>query len=104
MAELNVELTYLEELATEQDEAAERLGEAIEAVDGTARKLWFDHGPICFDAVTAMMNAEAERTNACNSMIAVSADLAEKLRAGASAYETTDTQSSKELNREVRRG
>ncbi|CQD17316.1 ESX-1 secretion-associated protein EspC [Mycobacterium lentiflavum] len=98
---LNVTPSYLQELASEQDEAAAKINEASQVVDGTAKKLWFDHGPVCFNSVNAMMSAEQERLNACSHMIAVSNDLAAKLRTGATEFESTNEQSAANLGQQM---
>jgi len=101
MRKLTADGDYLEQLASEQDEAGAKLNEAVDAVDGRARRLTFDHGLICSASVSAMKRAEQTRADACTNMIAVSADLAEKLRLGADAYAKTDVRTGRNLDRQV---
>ncbi len=101
MDRLNVDTEYLIQLADEQDQSAAKLEEAIQAVDGTAMKLWFDHGPICYGSVSAMVALEEERAAACSNMLLVTNNLAESLRLGAGEYDAGDAQSGAALDGQV---
>jgi len=101
MRKLRADTDYLDQLASEQDEASSKLTEAIDVVDGRARKLTFDHGLICSASVSAMKRAEEARANACTNMLAVSADLAEKLRLALDTYDKSDVRAGRNLDRQV---
>ena len=101
MRKLSADTSYVEQLASEQDEAAKKLEEALAVADGRAQKLLFDHGLICIGSVTAMKRAEEARERACTNMLAVSVDLAEKLRLSADAYGKTDVRTGENLDRQV---
>ena len=102
MSELNVTPPYLEGLAQKHDTAKTDLGMAGEATRGIGKEVWLTHGVICGAANTAIAQAEASRSVASVGMKAVSEDLAEKLRAARGAYESTDEQTGRNIDKQVR--
>ncbi|CDO89669.1 hypothetical protein AWC29_23055 [Mycobacterium triplex] len=96
-----VKTAYLEQLALEQEEAAVEIDSAMATTDGLAYKLVWDHGLISAAFWGVMFNTESEREAACTNMASVCADLAGKLRASATAYTSTDTQTSDNLDQQM---
>lgn len=99
--DLGITPEHLEELAIEQDQSATAISDAMEAVNGKAYLLLWDHGLISFPSAFTMISVERFRESACTNMIAVCNDQSEKLRASAKAYGDVDTQAGANLNRQM---
>ena len=104
MTEMKLVGSYLESLADNQDYAAEKIESAKDATKGIVTDLWFSHGPICGQAVTAIEDLEKVRKQAARTMVQVSDALAENLNAAAQVYGETDTQNSSILERQILNG
>ncbi|MEE6140082.1 ESX-1 secretion-associated protein [Mycobacterium sp. 050128] len=104
MADLSVNAAYLTDLARQQDRAAGEIGSGTKAVEGTAEKLWYDHGPICGYTAQEMTDCESVRQNTGNTMKKVSEALAEDLRNAAARYVATDDAAGGAVDQQVVRG
>jgi len=101
MEDLSVTPEYLEHLANKQDESSKELEDAAHEASGIGSAVWLSHGLICGACNVAVVKAEAAHTAACEAMEAVSADLAEKLRAAEDAYEDADEEAGEDLDKQV---
>jgi hypothetical protein len=104
MTGLSVDPTYLDERAEDQDYAAEKIQSAKEATKGIVTDLWFAHGPICGETVTAVEDLEQVRKATARTMKQVSDALAENLRAAARYYSAADIQYAAGLDQQVLSG
>ena len=122
---LDVELEYLEQLATKQEDAAASMQGAIDGAEGlsyeiglkgavvtglktvkgilpgTTGGLWIDHGAVCFLSIIALGNALDDRKTASENMHIVSTGLADRLREAAGAYLVSDDQISDNLDNQM---
>ena len=125
MDDVEVDLSYLDQLATQQEEAAETIQGAIDGAEdlrceigfvgalktavtsvkgvlpGTTGGLWIDHGVVCFAGIGAFGDALDSRKAAAEKMQTVSAGLAEKLRVASGAYSDTDEQTGDNLDNQM---
>jgi len=102
MTRLNVVSNDLETKAQDQDYAAEKIESAKNATQGIVTSLWFAHGPICGQTVTAVDDLESVRRATARTMKQVSDALATNLSTAADTYDSTDTENAKALNAQVR--
>jgi len=101
MEKLVVSTDYLNQLATTQDVAATKEETAATAASNISTSLWVSHGVVCGASNVAVTKAEDARRKAGEAMKKASTDLAEKLRTASSVYDSTDTQSGDNLDKQV---
>ncbi|BBZ46763.1 type VII secretion target [Mycobacterium parmense] len=105
MANLAVDPTYLEFLASKHDDektgAINDLKQAEIASSGFAWDLWWTHGPVCTEGNKAMHELDILRSAVLVGLEAISAVLAAGLRAGAQAYVSTDEQGGQNLGTQL---
>jgi hypothetical protein len=87
---LGVSPTILELLATKQEAAAEKSGEAAGATGGLTTAVWVTHGVISGVSNGAFSSAEDMRKKAGQNLATAGKDLAAKLRAAKQAYTGVD--------------
>src|SRR5262245_32221981 len=104
MEDLSITPSYLTDLAKQQDRAAGEIGSATKAVEGTAEQLWYDHGDVCGQTVSAMKALERERRNTGDTMTNVSEALAANLRQAAADYGATDEEAGAVIDQQMLRG
>ncbi len=101
MTELSVDPSYLEGKAQDQDDAAAKIESAKDATQGIVMDLWFAHGPICGQTVTAVGDLERVRRQAAGTMKLVSDALAENLLAASQVYGAADAQNAEVLDQQM---
>jgi Excreted virulence factor EspC, type VII ESX diderm len=101
MSDLTVTPDYLDNLATIQDQTADKTGSAATVASGIATDLWVTHGVISGKSNVELISAEAARRSVVEAMQKVSVDLATKLRAAGDAYVGTDGQAAANIDEQV---
>lgn len=102
MADVEITTEHLSQLADKQDQAAAGSGAAAVAAANMKTKVWVSHGVASGPSNDAFTRAERARRHAGNTLQKASAALAEKLRAAAEAYVSTDQQTSDNINKQLR--
>lgn len=101
MANLTVDPSYLQGLATTQQDAAGDIASATDKAKNQGSNLYWDHGSVCGYTANKLAQLKIARLNAGNLTQQVSEALAANLNASASAYEGVDTQNSDNLSQQV---
>lgn len=104
MADVVITSEHLNTLATTQDQASTQAGAAATAASNLEVQAWVSHGVISGASNIAFAKAAAARQSTGQAMSTASTELALKLRTAKEAYETTDEQSGKTLNKQVLEG
>jgi Excreted virulence factor EspC, type VII ESX diderm len=101
VANLAVTPGYLEKLATKQDEASKKAGEAAGAASDTEWKVWLTHGVISGISNGAFSTAEGVRRSAGANISRAASDLAAKLRTASQTYESVDEELRGNIDKQV---
>lgn len=101
MAYLTISPSYLDQLATKQDQASAAVGEAAAATAAMSTAVWVTHGVISGASNTAFDAAEAVRRAASGNLRTVATDLAAKLRTARETYMSVDEELGSSLDKQV---
>ena len=109
---LETDSDYLKLLAERQDYIATDFETAKKTVDKTRSQIsnpfeggiWWDHGVLCYPGITKLGDALDERQPAVENMQNVSEQLRDNLREAAGAYDSTDEQTSGNLDDQMLQG
>ena len=102
MADVEITTEHLKQLADKQDQAAAGSGAAATTASNLKTDVWVTHGVASGPSNAAFTKAANARQDAGLALQKASAMLAEKLRAAATAYDSTDDQTSANLNKQLR--
>lgn len=104
MTDLKVTAEFVRALAQIQTDAADKIKDATEMVNGVSTQVSTTHGSICSATSTALTSAQNERMNAGTECQAASKDLAVKLNHAATKYDETDAAGQAQLNAQMHPG
>jgi hypothetical protein len=101
MADLAITPRYLAKLATKQDDASNKAGDAASAASGIETAVWVTHGVISGSSNSAFTDAEKVRREAGKNISTASSDLAAKLRTADVTYAGVDDDLSGNLDKQM---
>ncbi len=101
MADVAVTPEHLNKLATAQEQASTQAGTAASAAANLEVAVWVSHGVVSGASNVAFTKAAAARQKTGQAMSTASTELAGKLRTAKSVYQSTDEQSSKNIDKQV---
>jgi hypothetical protein len=101
MKTLTVDPDHLENLASKQDQAKEKIEAGPAAADGIGWDVWWSHGLISVASNVSVSKLEAARRAAGDALKNASVDLAANLRKGKEKYRSTDEELGENLDKQM---